>query len=171
LSILKIVKPKFGKLLRKIRMKRGMSVRELARRIGVDHTYISQIELGKVGPPVGSHSMAIARVLESPELTELAEYALARQLLITELQRHRVYAEMPPAFRRELGISDRELDEITGMCSRLIPRLHAAKERREKPTELHPMSQDEERKFFAKLSGENDTATARSRKAKGRRTG
>jgi transcriptional regulator with XRE-family HTH domain len=151
LSTLEILKkPKFGKLLRKIRGKKKMSIRELARRVGVDHTYLSQIELGKVGPPVGSISMAIARILESPELMELAEYALARQLLITELQRRQVYAEMPPAFREELKISDNEWKEITDMCSKLIPRLLAAKERREKPSEWQPMSPEEEKKRFSK---------------------
>lgn len=169
MSSFKITKPKFGKVLRKIREKQGMSVRELARQIDVDHTYISQIELGKVGPPVGRISMAIARALESADLMELAKYALARQLLIMEMQRFQIYDDMPADLQEELEISNRELNEITGMCSRLIPRLHAAKDRREKPSDRHPMSADEEKKFFAKLSGQNDTATPRSRKAKGRR--
>jgi transcriptional regulator with XRE-family HTH domain len=147
-----------------------MSVRELARQVDVDHTYISQIELGKVGPPVGRISMAIARALESNELMELAQYSLVRQLLIMEMQLFQMYDDMPADLLEELKISNRELYEITGMCSRLIPRLHAAKDRREKPSDRHPMSPEEEKEFLAKLSGHNNMAATRSRKAQGRRT-
>jgi len=169
LSTFKIVKPNFGKLLRKIREKQGMSVRELARQIDVDHTYISQIELGKVGPPVGRISMAIARALESDQLMKLAQYALVRQLLIMEMQLFQMYDDMPADLLEELKIDNRELYEITHVRSRLIPRLHAAKDRRERPSDRQPVSPEEEKKFFAKLSGQNDTATTRSPSSKGRR--
>jgi transcriptional regulator with XRE-family HTH domain len=143
-TVEKLVKPKFGRLMRKIRLKKGKGVRELARELVVDHTYISQVELGKVGPPVGLLSMKIARILDSPELMKLAEWITVRQLLIVEMNRHAVYHELPDQLRNELGITDAELKEITDMCSRLTPKLLAAKDRRESPSEWKRSSRKEE---------------------------
>lgn len=125
------VKPNFGPVLRRIRRKQGMSLRELGRQVGVDHTYISQIELRKSGAPAGELCMRIARILDSPELTKIADYITVRQLLITEMQRQAVYQELPHQLRNELGITDAELEEIKDMCSRLIGKLSIALERRQ----------------------------------------
>ena len=76
---------------------------------------------------------------------ERAEYALAHQLLIVEWQRYQVYSEMDAGFREELKMSDSEWKEITDMCRKLIPRLTAAKERREKPSEWHRVKEDEKK--------------------------
>jgi transcriptional regulator with XRE-family HTH domain len=141
----RLAKPRFGALLREIRQKRGMRLRELARQVDVDHTYISQIELGKVGPPVGLISMQIARILDSPELMKLAEWITVRQLLIMEGSREAVYKELSPQLRNELGISDTELKEITDMSSKLWARLFAAKGRRESPSEWKRISRKEEK--------------------------
>jgi transcriptional regulator with XRE-family HTH domain len=126
------VKPKFGPVLRRIRQKRGMSLRELADQVDVDHSYISQIELGKVGPPVGKLSMKIARILNSPELMRIADYITIRQLLIAEGQRDAVYQELPVELRNELGITDAVMKEITEMSSRLTVKLLDALDRRER---------------------------------------
>jgi transcriptional regulator with XRE-family HTH domain len=120
----------FGKLLRKIRLKKGVGLRELAREVGVDHAYISQVEIGKVGMPIGTTSMAIARILESPVLMELAEYALVRQLFIMENQRYEAYAEMAPRLREELKITEGELKKIKEMWSKMSAGLLAAMDRR-----------------------------------------
>jgi transcriptional regulator with XRE-family HTH domain len=168
LSSLKFVKPKFGKLLRRVRQKRGMSLRELARQTGVDHTYISQIELGKVGPPVGRVSMTIARILESSELMELAEHALARELLIMEYQRWAMYDDMTPEFLDELKISEQEQADIKKHSAWLIPKLRDAKERREKASDWQPMSKQEEEEYFAKLFHRTKADNAQTR-TKGRR--
>jgi|ERR1700734_797619 len=126
-----LVKPKFGSLLRKIRQKNGMSVRGLARELGVNHTYISQIELGKTGAPVGDVSMEIARILNSPELTKVAEYITVRELLILEMQRNAVYQKLPHELRNELDITDAELKEIADLCSKLVGKLLPALDRRQ----------------------------------------
>src|SRR5580692_6055983 len=136
----RLAKPRFGALLREIRQKRGMKLRELAAQVNVDHTYISQIELGKVGPPVGRLSLQIARILDSPELMKLAEWITVRQLLIMEGSREEVYKELPPQLRNELGISDTELKQMTDTCSRLTIKLLAAKDRRESPHEWKRIS-------------------------------
>lgn len=41
----------FGKLLKELRIKKGLAMRELARRSGVSQAYISQIEKGERGVP------------------------------------------------------------------------------------------------------------------------
>ena len=41
----------FGKTLRKIRKSKGISQRELARKVSVDFSYISKIENDKIPPP------------------------------------------------------------------------------------------------------------------------
>jgi transcriptional regulator with XRE-family HTH domain len=42
---------KFGEEVRHTRKRQGLSVRELAAKVGVSHAYLSQIERGKVPPP------------------------------------------------------------------------------------------------------------------------
>lgn len=41
----------FGELLKDLRMKRGYSLRELAKRTGVDSAYLSRVERGVCKPP------------------------------------------------------------------------------------------------------------------------
>jgi transcriptional regulator with XRE-family HTH domain len=43
-----------GRRLREARMARGISLREMARRIGVSPTFVSQVERGKANPSVGT---------------------------------------------------------------------------------------------------------------------
>ena len=42
---------KFGARLRELRKQAGMSLRELADRVGIDFTYLSKIENGAMPPP------------------------------------------------------------------------------------------------------------------------
>ncbi|MCG2711328.1 MAG: helix-turn-helix domain-containing protein [Candidatus Omnitrophica bacterium] len=41
---------KFGKLLKQLRTKKGVSIKKLAVHLGVDYTYISKLENAKVNP-------------------------------------------------------------------------------------------------------------------------
>lgn len=43
-----------GRRLREVRMSRGISLREMARRIGVSASFVSQVERGKSNPSVGT---------------------------------------------------------------------------------------------------------------------
>lgn len=45
-------KENFGQYLKKIRVIHNVSQRELAKNVGVDFTYFSKIENGKLEPPV-----------------------------------------------------------------------------------------------------------------------
>jgi transcriptional regulator with XRE-family HTH domain len=55
----------FGTALRARRRAAGLSQRELAARIGLDFTYISKVENGRLPPPAADTIVAICGVLES----------------------------------------------------------------------------------------------------------
>ncbi len=81
----------YGKLLRKIRQKKGMSIRRLAKHIGVNPSYLSRIECNKVASPTWARMTAIAEALDSPDLMEgrivhyRAEALTADQVLVFRL--------------------------------------------------------------------------------------
>jgi PTS system nitrogen regulatory IIA component len=53
----------FGRMMRDARRKRGIGVRELARRLRVSDAYISRLELGRSSPPAPQRAVAIAAEL------------------------------------------------------------------------------------------------------------
>jgi len=53
----------FGDHLRGLRKRAGLSQRELAQRAGIDFTYLSKIENGRVDPPGEATMRALARAL------------------------------------------------------------------------------------------------------------
>ena len=55
----------FGSVLRERRRAARLSQRELARQIGVDFSYISKIENGRLPPPAADTIVDICRVLET----------------------------------------------------------------------------------------------------------
>ncbi len=57
------MKRTFGQVLRAIRREQGISQRELARRIGVDFSYISKIENDQLPAPSANRVVAIADAL------------------------------------------------------------------------------------------------------------
>lgn len=62
------MKHSFGKALRELRQKAGVSQRELAERIGMDFSYISKIENDRLPSPAANTVVMICRTLkESPE--------------------------------------------------------------------------------------------------------
>jgi nitrogen PTS system EIIA component len=67
----------FGATLRLLRVEAGLSLRELASRIGVSGTYLSRVENGHDPAPTPDRLVAIADVLELPRsvLVELARQA------------------------------------------------------------------------------------------------
>jgi transcriptional regulator with XRE-family HTH domain len=54
----------FGEKLRTIREEKGIGLRELAARVGISPSYLSNIETGKFAPPAEDKLRAIARELE-----------------------------------------------------------------------------------------------------------
>ena len=67
---------KFGERLRELRKERGLTLRALAEAVGVDFTYLSKIENGKVGYLPGADTIrGLAAALDTDplELLELAD--------------------------------------------------------------------------------------------------
>lgn len=64
----------FGAALRERRRAAGLSQRELAERIGLDFSYISKVENGRLPPPAADTVVTMCRVLGVPaeELLALA---------------------------------------------------------------------------------------------------
>lgn len=91
--------PTFGERLRELRLKKGLSQRELGRLVDLDFTYISKIENGATDPPSEEKIRDLARVLEGDEEELLL---LARKVPPAMLQ---VIVEHPevPRFLRSAG--------------------------------------------------------------------
>jgi transcriptional regulator with XRE-family HTH domain len=64
-------KVRFPKLLRESRTKTGITIRALARRSGIDATYLSRMERGLVPPPTAAKLGAIVSQLPSSELSRV----------------------------------------------------------------------------------------------------
>ncbi len=64
----------FGARLRELRRQAGLSLRQLANRVGVDFSYLSKIEGGAIPPPSEQVLLRLAEVLDTnaDELTTLA---------------------------------------------------------------------------------------------------
>lgn len=64
----------FGRTIRDLRKRKGISQKELADRAGIDFTYISKIENNRMPPPSEKTIRAMARTLETDadELIRLA---------------------------------------------------------------------------------------------------
>ncbi|MFA5097160.1 MAG: helix-turn-helix transcriptional regulator [Candidatus Margulisiibacteriota bacterium] len=65
----------FGNRIRELRNKEDLTQREFAKKIGIDFTYLSKIENGKMDPPSEATIMKMAEVLKvnSDELLTLAK--------------------------------------------------------------------------------------------------
>ena len=57
----------FGQRLRNLRKQKNLSQRDLAARVGIDFTYLSKIEGGRLDPPSEVIIQRIAQVLEADE--------------------------------------------------------------------------------------------------------
>jgi len=68
-------KAMFGNRIRELRNKEDLTQREFAKKIGIDFTYLSKIENGKMDPPSEATIMKMAEVLKvnSDELLTLAK--------------------------------------------------------------------------------------------------
>jgi transcriptional regulator with XRE-family HTH domain len=69
----------FGSFLKELRIKQGLSMRELSRRSGISQAYISQIEMGKKGVPSPEQLLKLAPHLDVNymELMKAAGYVIA----------------------------------------------------------------------------------------------
>lgn len=105
----------FGEQLRKWRLERKVNQRDLANKVGMDFTYLSKLENGRMPPPSEAMIQAIGRALEKePELDVL--FRLAEKVpedlkpIITGSR------EAPALLRAINGLSDAEVRKLTRLA-------------------------------------------------------
>lgn len=83
----------FGKRLRQLRHEAHMNQRDLATAVGIDFTYLSKIENGRMPSPAESTIINIAKILnaDSDELLQLAQI---------------VPSDLKPLISRQVGLPD-----------------------------------------------------------------
>jgi len=90
----------FGAHLRKLRVKQGLGLRQLAKTIGVSPTYLSLVEQGKLAPPAERQVVALAKKLGQEEDVFLAMAGRIASDLPGIVKKHpRLYAHLLRAFR------------------------------------------------------------------------
>jgi transcriptional regulator with XRE-family HTH domain len=89
----------FGERVRELRKAQGMSQRELADRAGIDFTYLSKIENGRMEPP---SEQVIRRVAEELDADADELIVLADKFLF-DLAQELKTPERVKALRRELA--------------------------------------------------------------------
>jgi transcriptional regulator with XRE-family HTH domain len=101
----------FGQRLRNIRMRRGLGLREFARRVGVSPTYLTQVEKDACPKPTEERVIAMARALDQHPDEFLA---LAGRIASDLDQIIRTRPRSLPTFLRVAqGLSDARIEEIT----------------------------------------------------------
>jgi len=94
----------FGSRIRQLRVDKGISLRDFAGMIGIDFTYLSKIENGKVDPPSEEKIRKIAR-----ELGEDEEELLSLAGKFSPVQMRKAVEEQPEVGKLLRRIQSRQL--------------------------------------------------------------
>ena len=124
----KSANPVYGRLLRKVRRRRGISARQLAKEIGVDASYVSKIETLSAPPPAWDKMLAINSLLDFPDLLEAGEFALIRHTMLLNGNLRFVLDKMPHTLVNEFGTE--KVARWRKECSELDTALLSAYDRR-----------------------------------------
>lgn len=108
----------FGPALRDRRRAAGLSQRELAARTGLDFSYISKVENGRVPPPAADTIVALCQVLDTPPEALLA---LTRKIPSAV---HQTVSSSPAAQQflraaQQLALTDQEWAQLGQALHRL----------------------------------------------------
>jgi transcriptional regulator with XRE-family HTH domain len=87
----------FGEYLRDKRVEAGLSLRQVAERIGVTHVFLGEVERGKSAPLAKRHWAALAEIIPGVKLEELETKAAISKPIKMDL-------ETAPALYRQLGV-------------------------------------------------------------------
>lgn len=106
----------FGRKVRELRIKNSLLQRELAERVGMEVTYLSRIEAGKIRPPSEAKILAMAEILGA----DADELLLLAQRLPKDIPEAIHQSPKVPEFLRSTrGLSDAEWDELIRFAKRL----------------------------------------------------
>jgi len=110
----------FGQALRALRMKEDVTLRDMARRLGVTPTYLSQVEQDKFKPPTEDRIKQMGLILNLPQeqVDELVAMAgrVSQDLreVVTEHPR-----EMATFLRTAKGLTAEDILELTKRAQKL----------------------------------------------------
>jgi transcriptional regulator with XRE-family HTH domain len=99
----------FGEHLRRLRKAKGLTLRQVAARVGVGFTYLSRVETGRMTYGDYPSEGLIHRLAEALDADENEFLLLAEK--IPEKIKRRVL-QRPEAFSRLADLDDRKLDEV-----------------------------------------------------------
>lgn len=111
-----MARKRFGPKIKRLRIQKGMSQKELAKAVNINFGYLSNIERGKVGPP---SKKVILKMAEKLSIGEDELLVLARRVpsdvepIITE------NPHIPAVLRRAKGLSRQDWQKINNFIQKL----------------------------------------------------
>jgi len=115
---------KFGELLKELRMKRGLSLRDVCKKVNYDPSNWSKIERGLISPPsdggiLGQWADALGLAKESKEYYEFVDLSSIAQGIIPDyiLQEKDLVNALPAFFRtvRNEKPTKKEIDDLVNL--------------------------------------------------------
>lgn len=99
----------FGERLRKLRLQQGLNQRDLANQVGIDFTYLSKIETGKMSPPSQETIRKLAKALDTDE----DELLVLAGRVPDDVKDVVTRSRQLPAFLREIrDLDDDEIEQL-----------------------------------------------------------
>lgn len=106
----------FGRMLRGQRVKAGLSLRDVADKVGISHVYLGEVERGQRGPLPEKHWAAVCAAIPGLMEKELRESALASKPIELNV------GNAPPRYRNlalalqrrinDQSLKDDDLDQL-----------------------------------------------------------
>jgi transcriptional regulator with XRE-family HTH domain len=117
----------FGAVLRRIRQSKGLTQRDIARRIDMDFAYFSRLETDRQsGLPTRTTIEKIAQAMQCTT-TETAELLAAAGRISAEMQAH---PELRRLFRTAAQLSPPDLEELVQQAEERLKRQRNAPQKR-----------------------------------------
>jgi transcriptional regulator with XRE-family HTH domain len=116
---------KFGSRLRELRKKAGLTLRELARKINVDFTYISKLENGQLPPPSEQVISRLAEALGADRegLIQISGRVPADIAGILKNQARQAFGLKLKELRKKAGLTQQEVAERTGIDATYLSKI------------------------------------------------
>jgi transcriptional regulator with XRE-family HTH domain len=108
----------FGPILKDLRTKAGFTLRDLATKVGVDVSYLSKIENGRVPPPSEAVVFKLAEALKTDK-NKLLDLAGIIPAALAETMKNRARLEFGKRLRElriRAGLTQNELASIVGVA-------------------------------------------------------
>jgi transcriptional regulator with XRE-family HTH domain len=111
---------RFGVYLRQQRVAAGLSLRDVAQRLGISHVYLGEVERGVRGPLKPEHWSALLKIIPSLSRIELERTAAASRPMRVDLaDAPPVYQDLALALARRFKRRDLSEPEITRLLKLL----------------------------------------------------